>query len=154
WAGADGDLRDVDVAVRHGDLAEVLLADRLAAGRELGDGRAWCGLRCLAAGVAVDLGVEDQHVDVAAARHDVVEASEPDVVRPAVAAAVPDLAIGQRLDEGDQPCRGAALVVADVDVELLLPEALPERDEALALRRDAIVVSRAYPTRDAVCQVL
>src|SRR5690606_18104409 len=83
-----------------------------------------------------------------------VEASEPDVVRPAVAADDPDLAIGQRLDEGDQPCRGAALVVADVDVELQLLEALPERDEALALPRDAIVVPRADATGDAVCQVL
>ena len=63
--GAHRDLGHEDVAVGPGDGAEVLLAGRLAGGRELGDRAARGGLGRLAAGVGVDLGVEDEDVDVA-----------------------------------------------------------------------------------------
>ena len=85
-AGADRDRRHVDVLVHHRAQAEVLLVLALAHRRELGDGRQLRRLRHLAAGVRVHLRVEHQHVDVLAAREDVVEAAVADVVRPAVAA--------------------------------------------------------------------
>ena len=44
---AHADLRDVDVAVRHRDHAQVLLLLRLAGRRELGDGAKRSGLRAL-----------------------------------------------------------------------------------------------------------
>ena len=101
-AGAHRDLGDVDAAVAHGDQGEVLLADRLAAGRELRDRAARSGLGGLAAGVRVDLGVEDQDVDVAAGGDHVIEAAEADVVGPAVAADDPDALLDQRVGEGQQ----------------------------------------------------
>ena len=51
----------------------------------------------LAAGVGVDLGVEDEDVDVVAGGQDVVQAAEADVVGPAVAAEDPDGLLGQVL---------------------------------------------------------
>ena len=55
---AESDRGNVNVAVSHGELTEVFLAARFAAGREFGDGAAACGLRCLTAGIRVHLGVE------------------------------------------------------------------------------------------------
>ena len=73
---------------------------RLAGRRELRDGAARRRLRRLAAGVRVHLGVEHEHVDVAARRQHVVEPAEADVVGPAVAADDPHAAahqvVGQR----------------------------------------------------------
>jgi GNAT superfamily N-acetyltransferase len=76
----------VHVAVRDGLQGQVLLARLLARRGELGDGADRRGLRGLAAGVGVHLGVEHQHVDVAARGEHVVEAAGADVVGPAVAA--------------------------------------------------------------------
>ena len=81
---------DIDAAVAHGHEGQVLLAGRLAAGGELGDRAARRGLGRLAAGVGVDLGIEDQHVDVAAAGEHVIEPAVADVVGPAIAADDPD----------------------------------------------------------------
>ncbi len=110
--GADRDLRDVDVAVGHGDQPEVLLRGRLAGRGELRDGAARRRLRRLAAGVRVDLGVEHEDVDVAPGREHVVEAAEADVVGPAVAADDPDAladeGVGERLEAPrgrECPCR-------------------------------------------------
>ena len=64
--GAEGDLGDIDVAVSHSELAEILLAARFTAGSEFGDGAAAGGLGGLTAGVGVHFGVEDEDVDVAA----------------------------------------------------------------------------------------
>ena len=69
-------------------------------------------LDCLAARVRVDLGVEHQHVDVAAAGQDVVEAAVADVVGPAVAAHEPDAlldeVVGQRLEPRAPPGASSA----------------------------------------------
>ena len=64
--GAVGDLGDIDVFVVHGDARQILFPVRLAAGRKLGDGAAWRGLGVLAAGVGIDLGIEDENIDVLA----------------------------------------------------------------------------------------
>ena len=78
------------------------MAGALAGGRELGDGAARRRLRRLAAGVRVDLGVEDEDVDVATGREDLVEAAEADVVGPAVAADDPDALADEVAGEGEQ----------------------------------------------------
>ena len=65
--GAEGHAGDVHVAVAHGHQAQVLLGDGLAGGGELGGRAERRGLGRLAAGVGVDLGVQHQDVDVAAA---------------------------------------------------------------------------------------
>ena len=109
--GADGDLGDVDVAVGPGDGAEVLLADALAGGGELGDRAAGGRLGRLTAGVGVHLGVEHEDVDVPAARQDMVEAAEADVVGPPVATDDPDALAHQGPGDRRQVERRAAVLV-------------------------------------------
>src|SRR5581483_2535587 len=53
----------------------------------------------MAAGVRVDLGIEDEDVDVAAGGQDVVEAAVADVVCPAIAADDPDALLDERIGE-------------------------------------------------------
>ena len=53
------------------------------------------GLGGLTAGVGVDLGVEDEDVDVVAGSQDVVQATEADIVGPAVAAEDPEGFLGE-----------------------------------------------------------
>ena len=48
------------------------------------------GLGSLTAGVGIDLGIEDEDVDVRAGSQDMVHAAEADIVSPAVAAEDPD----------------------------------------------------------------
>ena len=96
---AEGDVRDVDVAVGHRQHAEVLLRDRLAVRGELGRGADRRRLRRLAARVRVDLGVEDEDVDVLVRGEDVVEAAVADVVGPAVAADDPDALLDEVVGE-------------------------------------------------------
>ena len=100
-AGPDGHMGDVDVAVGHGQHAQVLLGGRLAAGGELGHRPPRGRLGRLAAGVGVDLGVQHQQVDVLAGGQHVVDPARADVVGPAVAAddphAAPDQLVGQAL---------------------------------------------------------
>ena len=103
--GAHGDAGDVNVAVSHGDQAEVFLAHRLAAGGELGHRAARRGLGHLAAGVGIDFGVEHEHVDVAPAGQDVIQAAVTDVVGPAVAADNPDALLHQLIGHGEQQLR-------------------------------------------------
>ena len=97
--GAHGHRGDVDVAVAHGHLAEVLLGRLLAGGGELGHRAGRGGLGGLAAGVGIDLGVEDEDVDVPVHGQDVVEAAVADVVGPAVAADAPDALFDQEILE-------------------------------------------------------
>ena len=107
--GAHGDLRHVHVAVADGNLGQGLLLDVLAGGRELGNLADVGSLGCLTAGVGVDLGVEDEHVDVAAGSQDVVESAVADVVGPAVAAEDPEGLLGEVLGVlEDGLCVGAA----------------------------------------------
>ena len=74
---------------------------------KLGDAAARRGLRRLAAGIRVDLGVEHEHVHVPARRQHVVEAAVADVVRPAVAADDPDALADQVIGEREQAARRA-----------------------------------------------
>ena len=100
--GAHGHPCHVDVAVGDRLQGQVLLGRLLAGGGELRDGRQRRGLRRLATGVGVHLGVEHQHVHVAAARQHVVETTGADVVGPAVAADQPDAAPQQVVGDAAQ----------------------------------------------------
>ena len=127
---AHRDLGDVDVAVGPGDGAEILLAAGLAGGRELGDRAARGCLRGLAAGVGVDLRVEDEDVDVPAGAQDVVEAAVADVVRPAIPAHDPDALADEVVGERQQVTRvGAGLAVQPA-------QGLAESHDPGALRLD------------------
>ena len=103
--GPKRDLGDIDVAVVHGDHAQVFLADGLALRGELGHRGTRSGLGCLPAGVRVDLRVKHQHVDVPPRGEDVVQAAKPDVVSPAVAANDPDAPAHQRIGHGEKRLR-------------------------------------------------
>ena len=81
------------------------LAVALSGGRELGHRAARGRLGGLTAGIRVDLGVEDEDVDVAARRQDLVDAAEPDVVRPAVAADDPDALANEVARQREQVAR-------------------------------------------------
>ena len=89
---------------------------RLAGRRELRDRAARGGLGRLAAGVGVDLGVEDEDVDVAARREDLVQPAEADVVGPAVAADDPDALLHEVRGQGQQ-LAGVRRVLAGDAVE-------------------------------------
>ena len=62
--GAESDLSNVDVLVGHRHEGEVLLGFFLTRGGELVDGTGLGGLGGLTTGVGVNLGVEDEDVDV------------------------------------------------------------------------------------------
>ena len=130
--GADRDLGDVDVAVRPGDRSEVLLPAALARGGELGDGATRCRLRGLAARVGVHLGVEHEDVDVPAARQDVVEASEADVIGPSVTADDPCALADERIGDGGEVEGRHAVLVAGVEIA----EDVQQRRHTLALGSD------------------
>ena len=88
--GAHGHGGHVDVAVCHGHAAKILLRGFLTRGGELGHGAGRRRLRRLSAGVGVNLGVEDEDVDVPVLGEDVVETAVADVIGPAVPADAPD----------------------------------------------------------------
>ena len=87
--GAHRNVRDIDIAVGHRDLRQVLLADGLAGRSKLRDLADVGGLRSLSAGVGIHLGVEDHDVHIHAGRDHVIQAAEADIIRPAVAAEDP-----------------------------------------------------------------
>ena len=97
--GAHRHLGDIDVVVAHKDCAQIFLAGLLAARRELRDGARGRGLRALAAGVGVNLGVDHQDIHVSTARNHVVEPTEADVVCPTVAAEHPKRLLSQLIFE-------------------------------------------------------
>ncbi len=88
--------------VGHGDQPQVLLADLLAGGGKLGDRPDRGGLGGLSAGVGVDLGVQNQDIDVAAAGQNMVQPAVADVIGPTVSTEDPDALVedevGQSLD--------------------------------------------------------
>ncbi len=100
--GTHRDLRDVGVAVRTGDRAEVLLAAALAGSRELRHRGTRCRLRCLTTRVGVDLGVQHEDVDVPTGGQHLVDAAEADVVGPTVAADDPHSLANERAGEREQ----------------------------------------------------
>ena len=59
----------------------------------------------LAAGVGIDLGVEDEDVDVPVHGHDVVEPAVADVIGPAVAADAPDALLDEVSPAADRSCQ-------------------------------------------------
>src|SRR5207302_161050 len=97
------DLGHVDVAVRHGQQPQILLAGALAVGGELGYSTARRGLGGLPAGVRVHLGIEYQDVDVATRCQHVIEATGPDVVSPPVAPDDPYALVDQLVSQRQQP---------------------------------------------------
>jgi hypothetical protein len=76
-------------------LPEVLFPAALVSGRELGDRAPGSGLRRLATGVRVNLGIEHQDVHVLTRRKDVIETAVADVVGPAIPADDPHAAPDQ-----------------------------------------------------------
>eukprot|EP00755_Sulcionema_specki_P003782 Sspe_Gene.3873::Locus_1292_Transcript_2_5_Confidence_0.333_Length_5747::g.3873::m.3873 len=75
---------DVDVLVGHGHHPDVLLLRGLPSQGELRCCPHVGGLRCLSASVGVDLRVQHEHVEVLVRSEDVVQPSEPNVVRPPI----------------------------------------------------------------------
>ena len=171
---------DVDVAIGDRLQGEVLLGNPLAGGGELGHRAERRRLGGLPAGVGVDLGVEDQHVDVATARQHVVQSAGPDVVGPAVAADDPDAAPHQLVDHAAQVDDGRiGLVIQGVQtaaqlvdpralggvfrlpalgrtenlVDQLRPDLLAQPDEALAGQRPVLVGGQPEPEAE-LCVVL
>ena len=86
---AHRDLRGVDIAVAHGDRRKVFLLHGLTGSSELRNGADRGSLGSLSAGVGVNLGVEDEDVDVLAGSDDVIQTAEADIISPAVAAEDP-----------------------------------------------------------------
>ena len=101
-ASPHGYAGDVDVAVGHGHQAQILLNGRLAPRRKLGHRTDGSRLRHLAARVGVHLRIHHQHVDVAPAGQDVIQAAIADVVGPAVAADDPHALFDQVIGQGAQ----------------------------------------------------
>ena len=150
--GAHRHLRDVDVAVGDRLQRQVLARHALAGGGELGDRAERRRLGRLTAGVGIDLGVEHQHVDVAAARQHVVEPAIADVVGPAVAADDPDAAPDQVVDHRQQiACGLARRCAASLSFSARDAGAL-RADLGLAdLRRREDRSARSSPTSGASC---
>ena len=115
--GAEGDGGDVNITVSHGELAEVFLAARFAAGCEFGDGAARGRLGGLTAGVRVNLGVEDEDVDVATQREDVIESAVTDVISPAVAAHDPERTFEEGVGDVEEALAVFAVTAGEFGLE-------------------------------------
>ena len=102
----------------------------LAAGSELRHRAQRGGLRHLAAGIGVHLGVEQQDVDVGLRRQHVVEPAVADVVAPAVATYNPHALLHQEVGDGKQIAARRRLVSCQLLFQLL---------HSLALREDAFL---------------
>ena len=112
--GAHGALGDIDVVVVHQQHAEILLLRLLAARLELrhrADGR---GLRGLAAGVGIDLGIDEEHIHVLAHGEHVIQTAVADVVRPAVAAVHPHGLLGEVLFALEDLLRDGLLLCSEL----------------------------------------
>ena len=93
--GAHGDLCDVDIAVAHSDLSQGLGLGFLTGSCELCNLTDVGSLGSLSAGVGVNLGIEDEDVDIFTGSENMVHAAEADIVCPAVAAEDPDGLLGE-----------------------------------------------------------
>ena len=78
--GAHGYLCAVYITVGRCDKTKVFLADALAGSGEFGDSANGCCLGGLAAGIGVNLGIQDEHIHVLAGGEHVVKTTEADVV--------------------------------------------------------------------------
>src|SRR5580692_7054097 len=99
---AHGHTGDIDVAVAHGNEAEIFLGSGLAACGKFRHGRAGGRLGRLPSSIRVDLGVEHEHVDVASAGQYVIEATVADVVRPTVSADNPNTFFNEQVGDRQQ----------------------------------------------------
>ena len=90
----DTDGGDVDVSVTHGNLAEVLLEERLATSSELGDSTHLSGLGLLTTSVGVHLSIEDENLHVVARGKNVVQATKTNIVGPTVTSEDPSADLG------------------------------------------------------------
>ena len=79
-----GNLCNIDVAVALGNHAEVFLADLLTRGSELGNSASGSSLGGLSTSVGVNLGIDNDYVDIFARSEDVVETAESDIIAPTV----------------------------------------------------------------------
>jgi hypothetical protein len=105
WSLAPIAIRHVDIAVGHGDQAQVFLGHALTLGGELGNCRARGRFGGLSAGVGVNFGVQHQDFDVASGSQDVVEAAVANVISPAVAADDPHALAHQDIHDAQQAAR-------------------------------------------------
>src|SRR5579863_4723997 len=122
--GAHSDLRDVDVAVADSFHGEVFAAASLAAGSEFRDCATWSGLRCLAAGVRIHLGIEDKDVDVLPRAEDVIESAEANVKGPTVATENPDALTDERVGNSEQVARVGGIDSGELHFEFGDPNTL------------------------------
>ena len=99
---AKRDLCDIDRAVADGFHCQVFSAVLLSSRGKLCNRTARRCLGRLAAGVRVNLGVENEHVDVLARAEHVIETAEADVKGPAVAAQDPHALANQRFGNRHQ----------------------------------------------------
>ena len=86
---AQGNLCDIDITIAHRHGSEILLLGLLAACSELCHSTFRSCLGGLSAGVGIDLGVEDEDVDILAGSKYVIESAVADIICPAVAAEDP-----------------------------------------------------------------
>ncbi len=77
------------------DLGQGSSSGFLTGSSELADLTDVGGLGSLSAGVGVNLGVEDEDVDIVAGSQDVIQTAEADIVGPTVAAEDPEGLLGQ-----------------------------------------------------------
>ena len=90
-------LCNVDIAVAHSDLSEVLLLDGLTGCRELCNGADRCCFGSLTAGIGVNFCVEYENVDVLTGSQHVIQTAEADIVCPAVTTEDPHGLLGEEV---------------------------------------------------------
>ena len=88
--GAESDLGDVDMAVRHEQASQILLVELAARRGELRHCADRRSLGRLAARIGIYFRVDKHDVQVGVHSHDVIQAAVADVVGPAVAAVHPN----------------------------------------------------------------
>ena len=84
------------------EYAMMRLGPLLAAGGKFRHRGARSGFGRLTPGVGIDLGIEDEHIHVAAAGQYVIEAAVADVIGPTVSADDPNAFLHQEVGDGEQ----------------------------------------------------
>src|ERR1039458_3059979 len=123
---AHRDVGPVSAPVVHRHHGDVFLRDALAASGELRHRAQRRCLRHLSAGVGVNLGIEQQDVDIGVGSQHVIESAESDVIAPAIATDDPDALLDQFVGHGQQVTRCRRLVARQLFFQRLHPIALGE----------------------------
>ena len=105
WVCAHCDSRDVHVAVRDCLHCQIFARCAFSGGGELRDRAKRRRFGGLSTSVGVDLGVENEYVDVASRRQHVIESAVADVIGPSIAAHQPDAAADKMVDDREQITR-------------------------------------------------